>query len=351
MSTMEIFSKRLVQAKSGKKITLCVDGNRVQMIRQTAELGAPSTSEVVELSTPEAAMLTATRFIAAQLEKGYLEAVDVPLPGRLATALESVRAGATPAVALATLCRTGTAEEIAAFVDKEAKGLFGMLAEHLVVDILDLQWRDGFVDAATLTSHEDLAVLTRQFLALPLCSRVRRLRFGVPGHTKHTALQDWTRTFAAVTAAPCAATLESLGFDFMLDDDTPPLDTIVIGDLSRGWEALTVLRELSVRGQRMTLAGAELPTVETLRWECADLGARKGADLHQLATAKLPRLTHLALPGPPLKEAVGKRLLGMLDAFPALQRIEADLSALRPDTQVALRGLRAKPAKSKSKPH
>lgn len=335
---MPPFSKQLIHPGTGKKLQIYVDGTRVQLIRVSAQPEATAVDEVVQLKTEEAAQHTAQQFIEAQLAKGYIDAQARPKSKALMKALDTVASGKSdPREALATMEKTGTPQDVKDFVQTNAKAFFGALAKWLDYAFFDLEWRGGFVDAATIDAEEalgqDLARLTAALLSLPVFSRVRQLRFAVAGASKHGPLDDWTRTFAAVTSSPAAGTVELLGFDFAQDEMVPPLDTILIGDFSRGWASLKKLKTLSLRGQQLELSGARVPALETLRWESARLSAR---DCDQLLGATMPRLRSLELAGGPLTEKVAKQLLGGLTAFPALASFKADLRRLSPKTREAL---------------
>ena len=206
------------------------------------------------------------------------------------------------------------------------------------------------VDAATLQPEEDLgwrgpssirsgsAALTlpdlsAQFLALPICRSIRRLQFALPGYSKHGPLDDWTATFAAVCAAPTAGGLQSLAFDFAWDETIPPLDTIEIGDFSRGWESLSSVRSLALRGRALRLGGATVASLTALTWEASVFGAK---DCRELLDSRLPMLKELRLMGE-LGEAAAKLLIQAVDAFPVLVRFEAGTGGLSEKTRAALK--------------
>jgi len=178
------------------------------------------------------------------------------------------------------------------------------------VELIDARWHGEGLHAVTIAPPDDSAgvscdELTRDFLALPIAHRVRELTFGVAGYTKHGATEDWDLTFAEVCAAPCAAGLTKLAFDHAPDESVPPLDTIVIGDLSKGFERLPSLEALSFRGQGLTWAGAQLRAVRSLRWQAARFGKD---DIAELVSAKLHALVSLELVGA-VADAIAVQLL------------------------------------------
>ncbi|MFO0595909.1 MAG: hypothetical protein U0228_11405 [Myxococcaceae bacterium] len=309
---MKLFSKRLENPKTGKVLQIYVDGTRVQLIRFKKNSDAPAEDELVQLKTNEAAMQTANRFIEAQFKKGYVD-VSGPKPE-----LE-LKKGEDPREALKRFSSTASREDLERFTERHAKALFGTLAPHWNVELIEAQWKDGALDALAIVPPDDSGdvtchELTRAVLALPIAERVRELTFGVAGYTKHGATDDWSRTFSAVCAAPAAAGLTRLAFDYAADETVPPLESIVIGDLSAGFERLSSLESLSFRGHGLSWANATLPKLKSLKWKFRAFAA---ADVTALLSAKLPALDRLELMGE-VDDAIAAQLLdGLARCAPA----------------------------------
>lgn len=334
---MELFSKRLEHPKTGKVLQIYVDGTRVQLIRFKKNGEAPAEDEVVELKTREAAMQTATRFIEAQFKKGYVDASG-PKPE-----LE-LKTGESARDALTRLAKSATPEDLERFTERHAKELFGKLAPHWNIELIDARWNGADLDAVTIAPPDESAgvecdAITKALLALPLAHRVRELTFGVADYTKHGAIGDWSATFAEVCAAPCAAGLTKLAFDYVADEFVPPLDTIQIGDLSEGFETLTSLETLSFRGQGMEWNGARLPAVTSIRWQCARFEAN---DIAQLVSAKLLALGRLELVGE-VDDAIAVQLLeGLAKCAPA-STVTLSARKLEPATVARLEAFNKRP--------
>jgi hypothetical protein len=336
---MTLFSRRLEHPKTGKVLQIHVDGKRVQLIRFKKGVEAPPEDELVQLKTPEAAMQTATRFIEAQFAKGYVD-VNAAKPQ-----LE-LRAGETPLEALDRLAKITPREELERFTERHAKALFGPLASNWNVELIDARWHGEGLHAVTIAPPDDKAgiscrELTRDFLAVPIAHRVRELTFGVAGYTKRSATEDWGATFGEVCAAPCAAGLMKLAFDHAADETVPPLDTIVIGDLSKGFERLPSLERLSFRGQGLTWAGAPLRSLRSLRWQAETFEKR---DIGELLSAKLNALNSLELVGE-VDDAIAVQLLDGLPKCAPACSVRLSPRLLEPATAARLTAFntRAKP--------
>lgn len=336
---MTLFSRRLEHPKTGKVLQIYVEGTRVQLIRFKKGVDAPAEDELVQLKTPEAAMQTATRFIEAQFSKGYID-VNTPKPQ-----LE-LRAGETPLEAIDRLAKTTPREDLERFTERHAKALFGPLASNWNLELIDARWHGEGLHAVTIAPPDDSAgvscrELTRAFLALPIAHRVRELTFGVAGYTKHGSTEDWGPTFREVCAAPCAAGLTKLAFDHAADETVPPLDTIVIGNLSKGFEHLPSLEVLSFRGRGLIWAGAHLRALRSLRWQAAAFEER---DIAELVSAKLNALNSLVLVGE-VDDAIAVQLLEGLPRCAPACTVQLSARLLEPGTTARLTAFntRAKP--------
>jgi len=158
--------------------------------------------------------------------------------------------------------------------------------------VRELKWSHGFLVGATLKrwsyeSRTDLAVLTAQFLALPVARFVTELRFGLASFESDN---DWAQTLAAVVNSPRASSITRLCFDDYTSEDCE-ISWTAFGDFSPFWAKLPALEWLHLRsGEGGTLGALELPNLKTFIRESGGLSAE---ELRSIVNANWPKLERL----------------------------------------------------------
>lgn len=170
----------------------------------------------------------------------------------------------------------------------------GALAAQLGTEIRDLEFRHGFLRAASLKRHDidsdtQLGALTQQFLALPVAMFVERLRFGLAGYESDN---DWTETIEAVAASEQAAHVRSLRFDDY-DMEDQELSWTALGDFSGAWSRLHGLEELVLRaGESGELGDIVLPRLKRFARISGGLSAN---EIESILKAQWPLLEELQI--------------------------------------------------------
>ncbi|MEW5740013.1 MAG: pentapeptide repeat-containing protein [Myxococcota bacterium] len=167
---------------------------------------------------------------------------------------------------------------------------------------LTVEWRHGFVHAATLRADNperkvDLGVLAAKVLSLPVSRFLRGLHFGV----KHGAVtyggaeNEYSSVIEALKAHPRTPALQhlSLGLQRVWRDDydTSPLHHW--GDLSALWALVPGLKTLYLKGGGGTLGALVLPELERFTLEADYLGDGAEGVFDELRAAKWPKLRRL----------------------------------------------------------
>lgn len=216
---------------------------------------------------------------------------------------------------LAALVHGANARKLGEFVRRHAEALLGDAARHFRDGQLELTWRWGFVDRATLrgASAEDLGEAWAALTAAPVGARVRALTLvGVPdeadlavaGAMENDRIIDLSPLVARIASgsaleelhlvddrAEQCSTLTSRNFD-------PRVALVQFGPLERLWR-MKGLRRLRVvvadphalRPGTIDAPELESLTIHGLRYGRPFYGHVRATDLSTaLARAKLPRL-------------------------------------------------------------
>ncbi|MFO7565782.1 MAG: hypothetical protein R6X02_24275 [Enhygromyxa sp.] len=173
------------------------------------------------------------------------------------------------------------------YLREHAQAMFGPLAEYLDV-VLRLDWRGGFIEAATLGKSPDDpesyegAILLRWLLEHRAAMLLRELE-----------LQPCNRYRGPEQLQPALAVLFEHPRPLLrrLTVGTPT-SAVEVGELARLDELLPNLESLELRVQSGELIELRHPKLRRLVWHNSYLGPRQAA---ALASLELPRLEHLSL--------------------------------------------------------
>jgi uncharacterized protein (TIGR02996 family) len=181
------------------------------------------------------------------------------------------------------------------WLERHTEALFGeALAEKLDSDPpeLDLEWRLGFVKAATIKradydSDTDVDELTQTFLARPVARFIRALTFGLTGYESDN---DYTGVVEAIVASGRGKTLQSLWFgEFDYPDETE-ISWAPWGALGPLWKAVPNLKSFGVRGAGGSFGSIDLPNLVSFTVETGGLAQDA---LKSIVEAKWPKLERL----------------------------------------------------------